>query len=377
MRSIPIIKVSDIFYRKSFPSSKLTDKISSFCCRKSEILYIKIEPASILLPVKRRISKPPETNNNNANVINNPSNNDKDNEINKIMHDLEQYICDFCNVSFSSKTDLTLHIMQSKFPCEICTQHFEYNHQLKHHYTSEHGSETYPCSMCDYVSKSMSALQFHFIRNHGHNETGHKYECELCSKQFKIKNDLDTHMNRVHNGTPCICEICGHQSISLHALKSHFKFVHHKPGFKCKLCNRSMASQKYLDQHVFWHETREEQVCKTCRKAFKDKYALNKHRRTHTGEKPFECVICNNTFSRQTAYEQHVLTHMEKKMYSCDVCGKDFTQKSGLIFHRKKHKGPLPLLPAVSVRKVVQEFIAQFLSRRSMTSPESTLSEVH
>ncbi|XP_050465540.1 zinc finger protein 2-like isoform X15 [Cataglyphis hispanica] len=262
--------------------------------------------------------------------------------------------CATCGKRFSGKPIMIKHMKQHKYQCQTCCQSFSLKRDMKRHIEKVHGPLLYPCSICEYKSNNKCTLKDHFIRKH---TNSFQYTCKDCKKQFKIKNDLKQHMNQVHSGAPpIICSICGHACKNVPAIKAHMKYRHYKPAYECKICKRGLTTQENLEQHLIWHERKEKVICPTCGKTFGQKRDLDLHLRIHQGIRPFSCPVCSKTFPRKTAQEQHILIHTGKRPYICDICGQTFAQKPGLICHRKRHPGPLPPLPVVSIKKIIMDF---------------------
>nr|XP_033333837.1 zinc finger protein 729-like [Megalopta genalis] len=261
--------------------------------------------------------------------------------------------CEHCCRKFLKKSNLAEHLKKHRHKCAECPKTFRLRRYLATHVERIHRQQVYDCSVCDYKSNNKGTLKNHYIRLHTSN---YNFACDVCGKQFKIKKALNHHVKQNHSDAPpIVCDVCGHFSKNLHALKAHMKYRHYKPEFVCRICRRGMTTQENLEQHLTWHETREKVLCPTCGKRFRGR-DLDSHMRVHTGVKPFPCPVCGKSFRRQTAQEQHVLIHTGKRPYVCDICGQAFAQKPGLICHRKRHPGPLPPLPVVSIKNIVTDF---------------------
>ncbi|XP_043516210.1 zinc finger protein 484-like [Frieseomelitta varia] len=262
--------------------------------------------------------------------------------------------CDFCGKQFDRKSFLASHMKQHRHRCKSCSQTFRLRKDLKEHSERVHGPVLYPCTICEYKSNNRWTLKDHFIRKH---TSSFDYSCAVCGKQFKIKNDMVQHAKQMHsNAPPIICTVCGHACKSVPSLKAHMKYRHYKPAYECSLCKRCMTTQTNLEQHLLWHKRKEKVVCPTCGKTFGQKRDLDLHLRIHEGIRPFSCPVCGKKFPRRTAQEQHILIHTGQRPYTCDICGQKFAQKPGLICHRKRHPGPLPPLPVISIRKIIADF---------------------
>ncbi|KAK2582832.1 hypothetical protein KPH14_008917 [Odynerus spinipes] len=271
--------------------------------------------------------------------------------------------CDHCRRKFLKKSNLAEHLKQHKHKCSDCSKTFSLRRYLVSHVEKIHRRQVYECSVCEYKSNNKGTLKNHYIRLH---TSSYDYSCDTCGKQFKIKKALNHHVKQNHSGAPpIVCDVCGHFSKNLHALKAHMKYRHYKPEFVCRICRRGMTTRENLEQHLAWHETREKVLCPTCGKRFRGR-DLDSHMRVHTGVKPFPCPVCGKSFRRQTAQEQHVLIHTGKRPYVCDICGQAFAQKPGLICHRKRHPGPLPPLPVVSVKSIVTEFTREYTMKNTI-----------
>lgn len=275
--------------------------------------------------------------------------------------------CDHCRRKFLKKSNLAEHLKKHKHKCPDCPKTFRLRRYLASHVEKIHRRQVYDCSVCEYKSNNKGTLKNHYIRLHTSN---YDFSCDTCGKQFKIKKALNHHVKQNHSDAPpIVCDVCGHFSKNLHALKAHMKYRHYKPEFICQICRRGMTTRENLEQHLTWHETREKVLCPTCGKRFRGR-DLDSHMRVHTGVKPFPCPVCGKSFRRQTAQEQHVLIHTGKRPYVCDICGQAFAQKPGLICHRKRHPGPLPPLPVVSIKNIVTEFTKEYTMKNTIIKIE-------
>ncbi|KAL7295173.1 hypothetical protein TKK_0011481 [Trichogramma kaykai] len=249
---------------------------------------------------------------------------------------------------------------RNKLPhtCTYCGTTFSTRQQLRSHVAEAHKCvASFVCESCGAQFKCRQSLREHFVRKH---TEGFRYRCASCSKEFKMKSDLYMHVQNQHNaeaGSAAQCDQCGRRYRNQFALKKHRAHAHNERPYGCSICKRRLATEESLEQHTLLHTRKERTVCQICGKTYSGNDPLKKHMRIHTDDRPYSCKLCGKAFRRQNTHKQHLLTHTGQKPYVCDICGKAFTQKPGLITHRKKHPGPLPPLPAVSIDYVIADLI--------------------
>ena len=121
------------------------------------------------------------------------------------------------------------------------------------------------------------------------------FGCDICSKEFSPKYNLDRHL-KVHSG---------------------------KKPFKCDICEKQFT----------WRGCLQPFKCEVCKKQFTYKGSLQRHSRIHSGEKPVKCEVCNKQFSRQEGLQHHSIIHSGVKSFKCQVCGKHFRSSGTLQYH--------------------------------------------
>ncbi|XP_068992678.1 zinc finger imprinted 3-like isoform X5 [Neodiprion pinetum] len=244
------------------------------------------------------------------------------------------YVCAVCDFRSSKKSSFIAHLERQ-------------------HETRSKSSLLFPCEACGFVCRSKHSLQSHFTRKH---TDSYEYPCKFCSKKFKVKGDLTTHVRFHHKEKPTMCDLCGKSCRNSGSLYVHQKWAHYKPKFECHICKRRMVTQENLDQHLLLqHEKKERIMCAECGKTFNKKDSFKRHMSIHTGNKPHLCPICSKPFARRSQLRQHLLIHTGKRPFVCDICGKAFTQKPGLICHRKTHPGTHPPLPVMPIGDIVND----------------------
>ncbi|XP_048485930.1 zinc finger protein 567 isoform X2 [Plutella xylostella] len=131
------------------------------------------------------------------------------------------------------------------------------------------------------------------------------YACEVCNKEFKMKNTYKAHM-RFHTNF-CVCELCGKKCRNNNLLLLHKRGRHGMERVhRCAYCDYSAANKE----------------------------ALIIHERRHTGEKPYICDHCGASFHRRSNLVQHIAIHLPEKNFQCDMCSKRLKSRKFLQIHK-------------------------------------------
>ena len=138
------------------------------------------------------------------------------------------------------------------------------------------------------------------------------FNCKQCPKNFKLKRDLNKHINQTH-GDLLKCEHC-ELSMQVANLKKHIKTQHNRDPSTCKYCDKTFLTSELLIEHLQKvHQSYGKQLCLEC---FKFQRAKNFNRHVqgkHRGLK-FDCDIgaCTKQFKAKTALKRH-----QEKKHDC------------------------------------------------------------
>jgi uncharacterized Zn-finger protein len=79
------------------------------------------------------------------------------------------------------------------------------------------------------------------------------YECNVCSKKFKYKSNLNTHL-LIHVGRKSyVCEVCGKAFRTLGSHKSHISIHSEQKKYKCDKCPNQYYNYSRLRVHLRTH----------------------------------------------------------------------------------------------------------------------------
>ncbi|XP_069673063.1 zinc finger protein 883-like isoform X16 [Periplaneta americana] len=243
---------------------------------------------------------------------------------------------------------------QVSYGCETCGKHFKRLYHLNKHIKThdtfmkvEAGeSET---GMSGLGSEDESCNEEEKKEERETTEKKEKtkatYHCQICGKNFTLKDSFKSHQ-RIHTGEkPFTCHICGKQFSHTGGLYYHLKHVH--AGIKnhsCDICGRSFALKAAMEDHRRIHTGERPYVCHTCGKSFKTKASLYIHSKIHTDSFPHSCTYCERRFRWRQQLLAHLTTHTGEKPHSCEICGKSFGVKNDLTRHKLIHSDDKPFV---------------------------------
>lgn len=232
--------------------------------------------------------------------------------------------CEVCGETFSSKNDLTTHMNESIYKCNLCQKHWANLRTFKYH-MNKHSNEQqiYKCEFCEKSYMILDSLKIHVRRHHreiakkqeGDKRKSKPYRCNVCNEHFSKNVRLKEHMN-FHSELMLIeCQVCGIEFESRDGFRQHIQEAHRCP-----------ASEKLYS-------------CTMCDKQFARYFLLGQHMQQHRGGKPYRCEQCARQFSSRVHLEVHKKRrHDGVKPYSCNICGRLFFRRNFMMLHRCKQR---------------------------------------
>lgn len=156
---------------------------------------------------------------------------------------------------------------------------------------------------------------------------GEPFICDLCSKSFKIKALIRSHMNCHTNEKPIQCNLCSYAAKRNHDLKKHH-FVHHNPDRiinkkrtrrrKCDKCNEILADKQTYKIHMRLNHPKEKlkrkpriyKKCEKCEEAIYTKKSFKLHmKEKHQGFMYIKCEKCHRRFKTNFRLKKHKIRY--------------------------------------------------------------------
>ena len=227
--------------------------------------------------------------------------------------------------------------------CDVCSKEFHRRKNLQLHKKIHVRGKHYHCETC---MRDFSLLQY-FRKHKRKNSCGKEvqlapvklFQCDICLKRFAQRKHLTNH--KIYE--------CSQQLESTGpnpASKSENDTVtlHHC----CEICEKQFTSQEDLKKHKQIHiDSKSFYVCDICGEGFAKRCTMTEHMSKHQSGRDqqssnFDCDTCDKSFTKYSALHCHKIIHMKQGPYKCDICLKSFVKKNTLQSHLMTHYDDRP-----------------------------------
>jgi len=270
------------------------------------------------------------------------------------------YVCCFCYKRFKSCTKLVKHlkchnycsapVKSTEFPtvkvdrnvigagdlellaCKHCSKQFRTRARLRSHVRSRHKVVQHVCPQCGNRCNSARELRAHLRCSH--TASTNKYSCDVCGERFGRSRDLRDHQ----------LSHCGFQSSTGSATRAK-SITNSKRSLQCKDCDADSFRtwRSFMVHRRTRHDDSFPLTCSHCSHQFLYASDLRKHERRHTGQRPHVCTECGKGFIHLEDLEVHGRAHRGEVPLTCSVCNKWMSSMTGLRAHMRIHRPNAPL----------------------------------
>lgn len=250
---------------------------------------------------------------------------------------MQQHQCGQCTKVFAYPSLLTAHLKshegEKPFKCGICARFFSNANAFRLHSESRHMVDgKFPCEICQEILNEATELIVH-MKTHSENDT---LKCHSCYARFSLLKDLETHVCGNFGGKPLKCTLCNIEYPDTASYCQHTCILNSN-NRKCGCCLKELKSIWHLREHLITHTGEKPYHCELCLKSFRRKRELDIHKTKHLKEKCFQCTFCENKFSSEAYLKQHIRNEHREKKFVCNICNHSFMHNSVLRNHMSFH----------------------------------------
>lgn len=118
------------------------------------------------------------------------------------------------------------------YPCEYCSEVFEYKKELRKHLTSDHKNRRrdIKCQLCVYCTDNKHHFREHLLRHQKYDKrlttNPELVKCIKCPALLKNDRSLKIHEKHVHSSSKFQCSTCDKHFKTKQILKNHMKMIH-------------------------------------------------------------------------------------------------------------------------------------------------------
>uniref|UniRef100_A0A8D8ADR6 Zinc finger protein 26 n=1 Tax=Culex pipiens TaxID=7175 RepID=A0A8D8ADR6_CULPI len=140
---------------------------------------------------------------------------------------------------------------------------------------------------------------------------------------------------------------------------------------ECVICARPFRNTYTLKRHMNLHTEENLFTCEYCGKKFNDRSNWKIHLRAHTGDNLLRCAVCFKTFISPSTLKYHLRAHRKLQVFECRFCAETCESYDLLADHVNAKHGDIRVDDLVGKD---DSFIAGDFLKIEMEADETTLS---
>ena len=250
------------------------------------------------------------------------------------------------------------------YECGTCLESFLSRSALGNHERRSHTgvNADFVCPFCDRTFSSKEMLFVHKQRLHS---VGDPFTCLQCNRQFSSKYSRNNHVCRVEGRSEWPVE--SEEDVKSNPDVKESIEEHHG----CNVCLESFPSKRALRNHKRSHAGRRAPfICSICKQELSSKYGLLRHKKSQHGTTQSTHLQCNDQVESKGNQSNHSLndsgvssvqensssltsTAHGISQFTCVSCNKQFMTSSGLYKHERKYHGKSKRDSARSVQSII------------------------
>ncbi|XP_063702132.1 zinc finger protein 253-like [Culicoides brevitarsis] len=298
----------------------------------------------------------------------------------KTLHTTQKpLVCEFCGQSFKKFAPFTLHVKShiqkhEKCPETGCGMTFLQGQDMTKHLKIAHGIDKKPfsCDKCKETFSLATDLTVHVMQRHEKQQSGSKWKCPECEKEFSYPSHLKQHMVSHLGEKNFVCKVCEKSYFKASNLRRHYQNSHltiykemvangelrrvkaddelelkvevqkniKNRRHKCSEpnCNASFNQARHLQEHLeSKHGLEVMYQCDDCDSAFEDVINLRLHRKeVHSLKGPHICDACQKVFPYPSLLRNHIAVVHHGENFFCELCSRSFSRNSHLLRHLRE-----------------------------------------
>ena len=217
--------------------------------------------------------------------------------------------------------------------CQKCDYSINNKQNLERHVETVHQGLRHSCKSCDRTFTQKGSLAKHVQAEH----EKIRYYCNSCDYQAKYNGELLKHNRKVHENIVEIaeCELCNFKGSNNTTLKIHMESIHQGVKYCCSKCDKQFTQKTHLRTHFKSAHLQLKRDCPFCGKQFQIGSLKSHIKSVHEGIR-YPCNHCNYQATQKSSLKNHIRSSHENNFVTCLKCDFKTKSKNSLYTHKKR-----------------------------------------